>query len=652
MKRLGLALLVTLVLSLVVAACGDEAAAPITVEKVVTVLVPGETVVQTVVEKVEVPGETVTVTKELVRTVVVEIPGETVIKTVVERVEVPGETVTRDVVRTVVVEVPGETIIVRVPISAERAPGEEKVLNVRMCCMAPNYSPHVVLHGDAAVNMVGFMFSTLVVADPVNQVWAPDLAVSWDVSSDAKKYTFHLRPNALWHDGQPVTADDVKWTFESYIGVPLSRHGSVLSMIKGAAEYRAGDAMEVSGITVLDSLTVEFEMAFPSAVFLDAINTVSGGLAPLPILPKHLLKDISVDDITTHDFFVNSLVGSGPFKFVKWEQEQFLEMVANDEYYFGRPKIDRLIMRNIPTAEATQIAMQRGEIDVVMRGSIPLDSIPGFYQDPRYNVVTTQGGVLLVWFWNSRMNDLQDGRIRQAVIHAIDRQKLIDTFYGGNAQISNTFMVQSWVGIPLGAAPLEYNPQKARDLLAAAGWDPNRVLKIMKGTPRDERARSEAAAIQQYLEDVGMKVEYRFVQGAEEIKSFYETFDYDVDLGGWGVYGDPDSYLNAFLTSTGDNPTGYPDAAWDAKVKAASQETDIVKRGALYRALNDDIIRDLPVAGMWMNNQIRVISKCFVMPAFADNPEVTSLADAKTYPIFKGRDDHWIYRSDQWDLVC
>jgi peptide/nickel transport system substrate-binding protein len=559
----------------------------------------------------------------------------------------------KEVVKEVVVEKPVvrevvKEVIVRVP---EREV-EEKVLNVRMCCMAPNYSPHVVLHGDAAVNMVGFMFSTLVVSDPINQVWAPDLAQSWDISPDATKYTFHLRPNALWHDGEPVTAHDVKWSFESYVGVPLSRHGSVLSMIKGAAEYRAGEAMEVKGITVLDDHTVEFEMAFPSAVFLDAINTVSGGLAPLPILPMHLLKDISVDDITTHDFFVNELVGSGPFKFVKWEQEQFLEMEANDEYYFGRPRIDRLIMHNIPTAEATQIAMQRGEIDVVMRGSFPLDAIPSFYQDPRYDIVTTQGGVLLVWFWNSRMPDLVDGRIRQAVIHAIDRQKLIDVFYGGNAQISNTFMIQSWIGLEIGEAPLEYNPEKARELLAAANWDPNRVLKVMKGTPRDEKGRAEAAAIQQYLADVGIKMEWRFVKGAEEIKSFYETFDYDVDLGGWGVYGDPDSYLNAFLTSTGDNPTGYPDAEWDARVKAASQETDIVKRGALYRALNDDIIRDLPVAGMWMSNQIRVLSRCFIMPAFAGNPQVTSLADAQTYPIFKGRDDHWIYRPDQWDLVC
>ena len=203
-----------------------------------------------VVKEVMVPGETIVVEKEVVKEVKVEVPGETVVveKEVIKEVEV---------VKEVVVEVP-------------EGP-EEEVVNLRMSSMVLKFAPYTAVSG--AVSAVGnYVFSHMVFADPHNYEYIPDLPERWEISPSGDAYTFFLRKNATWHDGTPVTAHDVEFTFQTYINPDsLVRVPKSLEMVKGARAVIEGEADSTTGITVIDDHTIKFDMEFPTGVFLNAL---------------------------------------------------------------------------------------------------------------------------------------------------------------------------------------------------------------------------------------------------------------------------------------------------------------------------------------------------------------------------------------------
>ena len=306
MKRLALFLIVAVALSAIAVACTPEKEI-VEVEKQVVV-------VKEVIKEVEVPGETVVVEKEVIKEVVVEVPGETVVvekevikevpvekvvtveKEVIKEVEVPGETVT--VVKEVIkeVKVPGETVIVEKEVIKEvEVPGEtvivekevvkvvtregeaaEKVLTIRSTLGALQ-----ALHlATGASPTMGMIYSTLVSADPVELRWSPNLAERWEIAPDASSYTFHLRKNALWHDGTPVTTKDVAFTIKSYGTLDTgSIFASQILIIKGAQDYQDGKTDEIAGIVVVDDYTIRFDMEQPNVTFLEILN-FHGGKAP------------------------------------------------------------------------------------------------------------------------------------------------------------------------------------------------------------------------------------------------------------------------------------------------------------------------------------------------------------------------------------
>ena len=303
-KWLGLAIALV---ALVAFACGTKE-----VVKTVEVEVPGETVVvekevikevevevvveKEVVKEVMVPGETVVVEKEVVKTV--EVPGETVVveKEVIKEVEVEV-VVEKEVVKTV--EVPGETVVVEKEVIKEvevvkevekivevEAMGPEKVLKMRFKEAIAHINPFDSLsrpHG-WAWNLMG---SRLIFPDDIAMAWSPDLAERWEASEDATSYTFYLRKGAKFHDGEEVTADDVVFTFRSYLNSEVSPRGpNALSLIKGAADFTAANGMGEVGIVKVDDYTVRFDQEFPNALFLDKCCNST----PI-IMPEHILGD-------------------------------------------------------------------------------------------------------------------------------------------------------------------------------------------------------------------------------------------------------------------------------------------------------------------------------------------------------------------------
>ena len=426
LKKPGLLIAIAAVIALVAAvACTREVVKEVKVPQVVTETVVKEVEVEVVVEKEvikEIPVEVV-VEKEVIREV--EVPVERVVeKEVIREVEVPV-VVEKEVVREI-------TKVVEVAVTEGDV---AKVLNLRASSAVTKLSPYTAVSG--YVGLIGnHIFSRLLIADPHEQRFIPELAERWEVSADGGSVTFYLRKNAFFHDGEAVTADDIKWSFESYMNpTTKSRQVQRLSMIKGADAFAEGTADSVEGIVIVDDYTVRFDMAFPTGQFIPA----AGG----NILPEHILSSIPAEDLDDHEFFIglgsSQPIGSGAWRFVKHEPDQFHELVAVDDYFLGKAKIDRVFVHVISSADATQIAMQRGELDASRRGGFTPEVNESFLADPRFLIAATgrrnNGGG---YSFNFRTDWIRDSRIHQAHIWALNRKQLVDTFEGGLGFIHNT----------------------------------------------------------------------------------------------------------------------------------------------------------------------------------------------------------------------
>ena len=653
----------------------------VVVEKEVVKEVPVEVVVEKeVVKEVQVPGETVVVEKEVVKEVPVEVVVE---KEVVKEVQVPGETVVVEkevvkevevevvvekevikevpkevvVTKEVIKEVPKEVVVTKevvkvvekeVVVQVESA--EEKVLNIRMSSMPPSFPPHTTGSG-AVVQVMGYMFPRLAQPDPTLGRWIPDLAERWDVAPDGSKWTFYLRKNAVWNDGMPITAQDVKASFESYL---LPEGGwwmhAMFSDVAGAKEVLEGAADGISGFTVIDDNTFSLDMATPTVSFLDTLNALCG-LAPPPVLPAHILKDIPDDQLLEHDFWSSGFMGGGPFKFVEWVPDQYMEMEANDEFYFGRPKIDRLILAVIPSADATQIAMQRGEIDVTVRGGVTNDAAQTMLLDPRFDVYATQGTVAVGFGFNQRHEHLQDVRLRQAWIHALDRQLLLDKFLNGLGSVINSPLVHSWYQKPEWGDAFPYDPERSKALLAEMNWDSDQVITVQAGAPRDEEGRARLAIMQQMLGDVGITIEYDTEPGVAGQNKWYDTHETEVLYSGWGTFGNPTGWLSHINRPIEEGEFYYYNAELHELTKKGASATDREEAKMIWQQIVEEFFhKDLPWVGLFNGAGVKVKNKRFYMPHFGEIPKPLQLSQIKVYPVHVGRDDNWQYHVEQWDI--
>ena len=668
---------------LFLAACGTrevvkEVPVEVVVEKEVVkeVMVPGETVVverEVIKEvRVEVPGETVVVEKEVVKEVMV--PGETVVveKEVVKEVEVevvvtqevvkevPREVVvTQEVVKEVIkeVEVVKEVEVIKEveKIVEVARPEEEKVLRVRMLNMPAAFPPHT--GGSGAVTIVlGWTFSRLVQPGPATGTWAPDLAAGWEVNEDATEYTFYLQKHAKWHDGTPVTANDVAFTVKSLLN-PQSAEWMVNTYIsvKGAKAYQEGNAMDVEGIQIVDDYTIKLTMERPNVTFLDELVVVAA-LSPAPILPEHALKDIPDDQLFEHDFWSQGLMGSGPFKFVSWVPQQAMVLEANDDFYFGRPNIDKLILEIIPSNDATQIALQRGEVDTTVRGGVSLAANKEFFQDPRFDVYGTQAGLISSYAWNQRIERLRDPRIREAFWIGVDWVKICDRFYGGLCNVKGSPLFQSFVYKPEWDTRFAYNPNKAISLMEAAGYSLSSPIDITMITRPITNAdyRAELAVQQDMLKDVGINFIVKEQDTAAGQSAWYDTYDAEIISWAAGQGSEPGVFLLSNLGLTGgENAFGihlqYPE--FYTAMEEGAAIVDRGERAKFFQDFTETWLWDvLPWTSIKEAARVKIQNNRFRMPILGDVPKPSRYADMPIYPIHAGRDDNWIYHMEQWDI--
>lgn len=375
----------------------------------------------------------------------------------------------------------------------------------------------------------------------------PRLATSWDsdIADDGTMtMTFHLDPNAKWHDGTPLTAHDVVFTAQIVTNPEITTNRRYYwASLAGTDDSGACEDPSTLGIEALDDHTVQY--TFKQVVAPDAYLYIEGRFQY--IMPKHLLENIEPAELHKSDYFQNP-VGSGPLIFDSMVEGERYEMVANPDYFRGLVNMDRVVVRIMQAANLTP-SLISGEIDACIGhtlGNIPLED---------WDFISSQDGIIAksvpafgyqYMTINHQKDYFKDPRIRMAISMAINRKNIVDQLLQGHGLIGVSSLPNThpFFNPEIGEDP--YNPDEARKLLEEAGWDFDRVIDFAVPTGNIVREKS-AVLIQQDLKAIGVKTELRVMDFTTEIVELREgKTDFGL-LGGGGSVDPDDVRINFFI---------------------------------------------------------------------------------------------------------
>jgi peptide/nickel transport system substrate-binding protein len=430
---------------------------------------------------------------------------------------------------------------------------------------------------------------------------APDLATSWEPSEDGMAWTFELRNDVKWHDGQPFTAEDVAYTFNEIVLKPELGANS-------SSYFKAVDRVEV-----IDTDTVVFHLKRPFAALPSYLAYNAG------ILPKHIFEGKDPWDLTS--FNKEKPIGTGPFKLDKYVSGQSVELVPNPDYFGGEPYLDRLVYKVVADPNAQIAQALSNELSIFI-----LDNLAAIDRIKSANnlVIAPQNMTQFYWLCLNQENPLfTDVKVRQAMLHAIDRQTIINTVDMGYATIANSPIAPALQADydPNAVKNYDYNPEKAKELLAEAGWtdtDGDGILdKDGKPFKFDfdfgKKGNLEAVCqmVQQYLKDIGMDVKLNAMEWNAMIQKDIIQRDYDATLNWWLYPNDPDvqPFFHSANAGTGNNIPGYKDEQLDKLLEDGQAATDIDQRKQVYSELQKYTSEVLPYVFLWYPQEIQVRNK-------------------------------------------
>ncbi|MDQ3695470.1 MAG: ABC transporter substrate-binding protein [Chloroflexota bacterium] len=463
----------------------------------------------------------------------------------------------------------------------------------------PNFNPMQVSTG-TQTQICDLIFGRLLKVDTdLNLV--PDLAESYEISDDATQFTFTLRDDAVWHDGEPVTVDDVLFTYRLAMRPEAAaRQWGKLSQIAGATEFNEGASDEVAGLERVDDQTVRFTLSAPNVAWLFG-TALSNSL--MWILPEHILGDADPAALDQHPFMLAPEVGSGAYKFIDYVPDQYIQFEANPDFYLGAPKIGQVFLQlAVPTTQLAQL--ESGQLHLMPRMS-PRDG-ERLADDPALRIEPAPGvGVFQIAVNNERF---PDKRVRQAMMYAVDRAALLDVVELGQGRLVNSTVIGPEWATYDDLDDYAYDPERARALLADAAWDGSRTISLTwsQGFQAIELA---APVFQQQLAEVGITVELAPLESAAYLQAVVTEPDFDLAWFGGGSYGmDPDVssayYLSTTWTPAGANTTHYANEALDELFIAGRGTPDLKERAAIYHDVALTLNEDVPTLFFWSNNLI------------------------------------------------
>ena len=400
---------------------------------------------------------------------------------------------------------------------ANPAAAAAKTLNFVLAGNPDTLDPHKT-SGTLTFQTLKSVYDTLAEPDPSGKI-VPALAESWEVSGDALTWTFYLRKDVVFHNGDKLTSKDVKATFDRI-------------MDKATASPKAKEFGAIAAIETPDDFTVVLKLKEPASPLL---ATLASGWSA--ILPKRLID-------SGHDFGTQP-IGTGPFELTEWVRDSKIVLKKNKSYWMkGHPKLDEVIMYIIPERAVAVQGLISGQLDVAYL--IDKDDLPILEASQDVKIDKSMSSLILVMSINCSNPVLQDLRVRQAINLAIDKQKVLDVAYNGGKPIG-TFMDYGNAYYKDFTALYPYDPEKARKLLAEAGVGRDTAFELF--LPQNYEVHVKAGEMyQDMLTKVGLNVKIKLVDWSTWISDVYRAAKYDLTVIGHTGKLDPDGTLAGYGT--------------------------------------------------------------------------------------------------------
>lgn len=423
------------------------------------------------------------------------------------------------------------------------------------------------------------IYNALVYYDGTQKIQG-DLAESWTVSADGKVYTFRLRDGVQWHDGVPLTADDVVFTF-------------LLAQDPASGYLDARELANISRIEA-DGRDVVFRLDTPDSAFLARI-------AGIVILPQHIWQ--GVHDLREEAADITP-IGTGAYKFVEWKKAQYIRLTANEAYHRGAPHIKTLFYKIVPDPNVMAMQLKRGEIDVC---HIDPAMASVLAKDPAIKVTAGESRAYTYIALNHHKTAFADSRVRRAMMYGFARQNVIDNILSGGAYPAIAALPPSVLKSDL--LPLGYDTEEAKRLLDEAGWHVGadgirtcggeRLSLCLLVTNKNKRLGDSALAFRQNMREIGIEVDVVPMDFATLRSRHLLTGDYDACLISRRLPSDPLLMEEVWTSNGAGNLSGYSDPRIDALYRAAKDETDEKVRQAIFREIEEVLAGDAVQLFLW-----------------------------------------------------
>jgi peptide/nickel transport system substrate-binding protein/oligopeptide transport system substrate-binding protein len=434
------------------------------------------------------------------------------------------------------------------------------------------------------------LFDGLVKYDQTLSI-VPALAQFWKASRDGLTWTFTLRRGIRFHHGREVTADDVVYSFTRILE-PRTKSGAadLFLNIRGAQEFRDGKVRQVSGLAALDSHTVQVSLTEATVPFVSVLAVGHAKILPRDLVERH------------GEEFWNSPVGTGPFKFVRWERGQEIVLSANPDYFDGPPRLSRVVYRIFP-GEPRDLMYQEFESGTLEDTPPPAKGYRQVLASQRHVYVKRPMFSLRHYGLNTRVKPLDDRRVRQDLVYAIDRETIVEDIFLGRHALARGILPPGTLGYNPKVKGYSHDPERARELLTQAGYPRGRgfpTITIWSSVKGDDILR-EHDRIRKDLEAVGIRVEFSYLTDWPAFSKMMAERKLPVFLRAWYAdIPDPENFLfKLFYSQSPRNYLGYANPVVDGLLVQARSETDLVRRVELYRRAEELILEDAPIIPVW-----------------------------------------------------
>lgn len=456
----------------------------------------------------------------------------------------------------------------------------------------------------SAANIHGFIYESLIKRDQKSMELVPQLAERWEVAPDHLTFTFYLKKNIKWQDGEPFTAKDIKYSFDR-INDP-----------KVDSAHLRNYYQDIDKLDVINDYTVRFHYRIP---YFKALEFCGG----IPIVPAHLFKP--GEDFNVHPIGRDP-VGTGPYKLLRWDTGKEIVLVRNESYWGEKPAIDRVVFKIITEPAVALQVLKQGAMDEMVLNPIQWEKQT---QNKRFEENFQKLSYYVPTYsyigWNMRRPVFADKRVRQAMSMLIDRDLFLKKIlYGLGTTVDGPFYINS-PEYDKSLKPYPYDPKAALALLKSAGWNyrnGENFLSLKDGRPFEfefalrsgsKTGEQIATMLQENLKDIGIKMTIRRLEWAVFLQKI-EEHNFDACTLGWSSSWESDPYQiwhSSQAVSKGSNFVGFQNAEADKLIEDARREFDKDKRMAMYCRLQEIIHDEQPYTFLFTLKELEAVSRRF-----------------------------------------